>query len=348
MKKRCLSFVLLFILLLTATAANAGERWRLVSHAMPGTSQFHLSEIFCNTVEELSGGELIIEPFAAGVLFPVFDSFDNVANGVIEISMVYGAYWNGKDSLFNLTTRPGCPIGTYAEAAYLDEALAPITEKLYAKYGIKYLGHVQESPINEQLMSVVPINSIDDIKGKKIRTAGIGAQFYRALGATTVSLSAPEIYTAFQTKNVDAAEWTYWDDNLRMGFNEVALYVLDPALHNGTNENLPLTVNPAKWEALPQRLKDIVLAARDRTRYYSALIYVEEIKAREAWKANKNITFVQWSPEDVKKAREIGLKLVIEEGEKSQDGKEYVRIYRDVLWELGYKEEAQLLGYEAK
>jgi TRAP-type mannitol/chloroaromatic compound transport system substrate-binding protein len=207
---------------------------------------------------------------------------------------------------------------------------------------------VQESPINEQLMSVVPINTIDDIKGKKIRTAGIGAQFYRALGATTVSLSAPEIYTAFQTKNVDAAEWTYWDDNMRMGFHEVASYVLDPGLHNGTNENLPLTVNPAKWDALPQRLKDIVLVARDRTRYYSAMIYVEEIKAREAWKASPNVTLVKWSPEDEQKAREVGLKLILEEGGKSEDGKEYIRIYREVLWELGYKNEAKLLGYEPK
>ena len=67
---------------------------------------------------------------------------------------------------------------------------------------------------------------------------------------------------------------------MRMGFHEVALYVLDPAYHNGTNENLPLTVNPAKWDSLSQDLKDIVIAARDRTRYHAALIYVEELKAR--------------------------------------------------------------------
>jgi TRAP-type mannitol/chloroaromatic compound transport system substrate-binding protein len=90
MKKRCFVLVLA-VVLLAAASADAGERWRLVSHAMPGTSQFHLSEIFCDTVRELSDGELVIEPFAAGVLFPVFDSFDNVANGVVEISMVYGA-----------------------------------------------------------------------------------------------------------------------------------------------------------------------------------------------------------------------------------------------------------------
>ncbi len=345
---KVLTDVALLLAAFSVQSADAATRWRVVTHAMPGTEQQKIAEDFCKTVKTLSKGELVIEPYAAGVLFPVFETFDNVANGVVDMAMVYGAYWTGKDPLFNLQTRPGCPLNTYAEGAYLDEKLEPFFSKLYAKHRIKYLGHIMESPIYEQLMSVVPINKISDIKGKKIRTSGFGALYYRALGATTVSLSAPEIYTAFQTKNIDAAEWTFWDENMRMGFHEVAKYVVDPAFQNGTCEYFPLVVNPGKWEKLPQHLKDIIIVARDRARYQSAMVYVAEVKAREKWKENSKIKIIRWSPEDEKKARETGLKLIVNECSKTPEGKEYLRIYRETLWELGYKQEAKFIGYTPK
>jgi len=339
-------FVALILVIAVATSASAAHRWRIVTHAMPGTAQQDIVECFCETVKTLSKGEFIIDPFAAGVLFPVFESFDNLANGVVEMSAVYGAYWPGKDPAFLLTTRPGCPLSTFAEGAYLEEKLEPHVAKIYDKYGIQYLGHFQVSPVYEQLMSVVPINSIEDLKGVRIRTSGFGSLYYNALGATAVALSAPEIYTGLQTKNLDAAEWTFWDDNMRMNFHEVVSYVVDPAFQNGTCEYFPLTANKARWDALPQNLKDIVLVARDQARYRSALVYVNEIKSREKWRALPNITITRWSPEDEAKARAIGQKLVKEEYEKTEYGKIFIKIYRETLWELGYKEEAKNLGYE--
>jgi TRAP-type mannitol/chloroaromatic compound transport system substrate-binding protein len=236
-------------------------------------------------------------------------------------------------------------LSTYAEGAYLVENLEPWFKKLYAKHGLTYLGHAMVSPLYEQLMSVVPIDSIDKIKGLRIRTSGIGGQFYKALGATTVSLSAPDIYTALQTSSIEAAEWTFWDENMRMGFNEVASYVLDPAFQNGTCEYFPLVVNTASWEALSQENKDIVFAARDRMRYLSAMVYNKEIIAREKWKAMPSVTVVKWSPEEEAKARSVGHKVVSDAAAKSPEGKEFLKIYSTTLWELGYKKDAKELGY---
>ncbi|MCL1874776.1 MAG: TRAP transporter substrate-binding protein DctP [Synergistaceae bacterium] len=345
MKKILIALVLISIF---ATSASAALNWRIVSHAMPGTIQHKIVEDFCETVKTISQGELIIEPFSAGVLFPVFESFDNIANGVVEMGSVYGAYWPGKHPGFLLTTRPGCPLSTFAEGAYLDEKLEPFFANIYKKFGIQHLGHLMVSPIYEQLMSVVPVNSIADLKGKKIRTSGIGALYYEALGATPVGLPAPEIYPALQTKNLDAAEWTFWDDNMRMNFHEVVNYVVDPAFQNGTCEYYPLVVNQDKWDSLSQHLKDVVIVARDRARYHSAMVYVTEMISREKWRALPNITIVRWSPEDEATARSVGQKLIKDECEKTEEGKWYLQVYRDTLWELGYKDEAKNLGYEEK
>lgn len=347
MKKTITILLSVFVLVMGAQTGFAAKvKWRLVTHAMPGTEQQRIAEEFCQTVSTLSNGEFVIEPYAAGVLFPVFETFDNLANGIVNAGMVYSAYWPGKDPLFNFTTQPGSPLSTYAEGAYLVEKLEPWFEKLYAKHRLKYLGHAMVSPLKEQLMAVVPVDSIDKLEGLRIRSSGIGGKFYSALGATTVSLSAPEIYTAFQTKGIEAAEWTFWDENMRMGFHEVVSYVLDPAFQNGTCEYFPLVVNPRSWKDLSQEHKDIVIAARDRIRYLSAMVYNHEIKAREKWEELPNVEIITWSEEDQAKARSVGHKIIYDEAQKSPKGKEFLDIYRTTLWELGYQQDAKDLGYK--
>jgi TRAP-type mannitol/chloroaromatic compound transport system substrate-binding protein len=259
---------------------------------------------------------------------------------------VFGLYWTGKDANFNLLSRPGCPIRTVEEAVYLESKLRDWQNKLYSKFGISYLGTLMDTSVNEQLLSTVPLNSIEDLKGKKVRSSGFGAKFYAALGATTVSLSASEVYSAFQTKNIDAGEWTSYEENTRMALQEVVKYVIDPAQHCGLIEYMPLCVNAAKWKELPQHLKDVVDAAREQTLFKASLLYIDEMKAKEKWKAMPNIEIVTWSEAEQKKAREVGLKMMAEEGNKTEMGKEYLEIYRNVLWELGYKDEAKLLGHQ--
>ncbi len=184
MKKKIAILLSVLFLAIGVQSAFAKVKWRLVTHAMPGTEQQRIVEEFCDTVKTLSEGEFIIKPYPAGVLFPVFETFDNLANGMVNAAMVYSAYWPGKDPLFNFTTQPGSPLSTYAEGAYFVEKLEPWFKKLYAKHRITYLGHAMVSPLYEQLMAVAPIDSVDKIKGLRIRSSGIGGKYYTALGAT--------------------------------------------------------------------------------------------------------------------------------------------------------------------
>jgi hypothetical protein len=75
------------------------------------------------------------------------------------------------------------------------------------------------------------------------------------------------------------------------------------------------------------------------------MVYNAEIKAREKWKGLPNVEIVSWSPEEQAKARAVGHKVVLDEAQKSPEGQEFLDIYRTALWELGYKEDAKVLGY---
>ena len=223
--------------------------------------------------------------------------------------------------------------------------LMPVKEKLYKKYGVTYLGTLDFMP-PEILCSVAPINKLSDFKGKNIRAGGIGALFYKALGANTVSIAAPEIYTALQMKTIDAAEFSDWKENKDMGLHEVTKYVIEPCLHLGSNEDKGFIVNTKAWNELPQDLKDIVLAARDHSRYRSAITNPpQSIMAKQDW-INKKVKIIVLPKEDVNKARQIGAKVILEQAGKTAEGKEFIKIYSRVLNELGYKEQAKVLGHK--
>lgn len=337
------SFATVGIAVESAQAAEKTFKWRLVTHSMVGTYRFKHVEAFCDMVNKASDGRLVIEPYGAGVLFPVFDTFDAVKDGIVEAALCYSAYWPGKDPYFGLfATRPGSPLLTYHEGMYLDQRAFPLTEKAYGKHGIKYLG-TADCSVPEILMMSTPIRSIEDFKGKQIRSSGMGAQFYNALGASAVSLSAPEIYTALQTKTIDAAEWTEWKENEEMGLLEVTKYVMDPALHGGTNEDKALIVNEKKWNELPDDLKAIVLSARDHMRYLSAITnYSEAAKTKQKW-IEQGVEIIELPEEDVIEMRRVAAHVLKEYAKKSPECQEYLDLYIEVLEELGYKKEAEML-----
>lgn len=322
--------------------------WRMVTHQIPGTARYDGTIIpFVEAVKEITGGRLIIEPFGADTLFPTNDSFDMIKNGVVEIGAVYTGFWTGKDPVFALGggTIPGDPISGYEEHFYRTDELEPVMNEAYEKFGIKNLGAFDYAP-PEALISRVPIRTIEDFKGKNIRAAGVASQFYGALDASAISLSAPEIYTGLQLGTVDAAEFNDFLVNGEMGLDEVTKYVIDPALHVGPSTDKELIVNPDAWEKLPEDLKAAVYVARDMVRYESAVAYgVESQKAETVWRENEDIEFIELPEEDVEKMREIGFDLILDYKEQSELSERYVEEYARVLNDLGYTEEAQKLGY---
>lgn len=104
-------------------------------------------------VEKASNGRLIIEPFGGGNLMPIPDTFDSVANGVVEMAAIYSGFWSGKDPVFALAGGfPSDPIQSFSEHYYRAEKLEPMLNKIYEKHSIVSLGAFDYGP-SEILMS---------------------------------------------------------------------------------------------------------------------------------------------------------------------------------------------------
>jgi TRAP-type mannitol/chloroaromatic compound transport system substrate-binding protein len=330
------------------TGAKAADtkiyKWRLVTHQLPGTARYDTTILpFVEAVKAASGGRLIIEPYGAGVLFPVSETLDNVKNGVVEIAAIWSGYWAGKNPVFALAASiPADPINSFSEHYYKMDKLTPLISRVYEANGVKSLGGFDFGP-SEILMSNKPLSKLSDFKGITIRTAGIGGEFYAAIGASTVSLAAPEIYQGLQLGTVDAAEFNDWVVNSEMGLNEVTKYVIEPVLHTGPTDDKTLIVNPKAWSELPDDLKAIVLSARDGAMATSARAYAAKSIASKNKYIAAGTKILTLPAADVATARSVASELLKTYAKKNNDCAEFIKTYAEALRDLGYEKEAQAL-----
>jgi TRAP-type mannitol/chloroaromatic compound transport system substrate-binding protein len=285
-----------------------------------------------------------IQAFGGGVILPVGDTLDAVRDGIVQMAMIWPGYWAGKNPVFALAgSRPGDPIRTFAEGFYRAEQLHDIVAAAYEQEGVTSLGAFDFGP-PEILNSNAEVRSLEDFKGKRVRSGGIGATFYNALGASAVTLTGSEIYQALQLGTVDMAEFNDWLVNGEMGFDEVTKFVIEPVLHTGAVDDKDLIVNPAAWDGLADDLKAIVLACRDRARYLSSIAYaVGNERAKQEWIAN-GVEIITLPEDDVMEARMIGAQVMLDFAERNPGARAYVEAYAQVLSELGHDEMAAILS----
>jgi TRAP-type mannitol/chloroaromatic compound transport system substrate-binding protein len=106
------------------------------------------------------------------------------------------------------------------------------------------------------------INSIEDIKGLKMRIPGLGGEVIARAGGESVTIPGGELYTALQTGVIDATEWVGPYNDLAFGFHQIAKYYYYPGWQE-TGPALELIINKEAWDSLPEDLQAIVeVAAR--------------------------------------------------------------------------------------
>lgn len=243
--------------------AMAGERieWKMVTtwpKNFPGLGL--AAENLSRYVEEMSGGRLTVRVYGAGEIVPAMEVFDAVSQGVADAGHGAAYYWKGKvpSSVFFTAV----PFGMNAQEmngwlhyggglelwreAYAPYKLVPFTG---GSTGVQMAGWFNRE-----------INSIDDLRGLKMRIPGLAGEVFAAAGGTAVRIAGGELYTSMQTGVIDALEWVGPYNDLAFGFQEVAGYYYYPGWHE-PGAMLEFIVNADSLAALPEDLRAIVTVA---------------------------------------------------------------------------------------
>ncbi len=104
------------------------------------------------------------------------------------------------------------------------------------------------------------VNSLESLKGLKMRMPGLGGKVFAKAGGTPMLVSGGEIYTNLERGVIDATEWIGPYHDYKMGLHQVAKYYYYPGWHE-PGPVLEMIVNNTKYQALPEDLQEIITTA---------------------------------------------------------------------------------------
>lgn len=325
----------------TAALSNSGDattqryRWKMVTtwpKNFPGLG--YAAENFARYVNEMSAGRLTVQVYGAGEIVPALEVFDAVSGGVADAGHGAAYYWKGKlpSSVFFTAV----PFGLNAQEmngwlqyggglelwqeAYEPYNLVPMAG---GSTGVQMAGWFNKE-----------INSIEDLKGLKMRIPGLAGEVFAAAGGTAVRIAGGELYTSMQTGVIDALEWVGPYNDLAFGFQEVARYYYYPGWHE-PGSILEFVVNKDSLEALPEDLQAIVKYAARASNQEMLDEYTARNNAALQSLVNEHNVQLRRLPDDVLQAlwrgsQQVMSELVATDSMAAKVYKSYSEFYKGV------------------
>ncbi len=310
---------------------NSGEtyEWKMVTTWPP---HFPILGEFADKIAEwikkISNGRFTIQVYGGGELVPALETFDAVANGVVEMGHGAAYYWAGKSPAAQFFG--SIPFGMNARQInawlYYGNGLE-LWKELYEKFNLVPFpcgntGGQMGGWFNKQ------INSTADLKGLKMRMPGLGGSVITKAGATSILSPGGELYTNLERGVIDALEWIGPYHDYLMGFHNIAKYYYYPGWHEpGTP--LELIVNKSAYENLPDDFKLLI----DTVAKAVNVLMLSEFEAKNAeyfykMKNESKVIFKQF-PEDVLNTfKKLSAEVVEELASSSPEAQKIYKSYK--------------------
>jgi len=202
-------------------------------------------------IEALCNNKVKINIFYGATLSSPKDAYDSAVNGIADIA--FGIHGDNPGRFPMMSIYSILPIGQSMMASQ------HVLYDLYQKFpqieaehkGVKVL---YVSGIRELTYFMkTPVRKLEDMKGLKLRSPGIGGEMFKEFGAASISVPGIEIYSALQKNIIDGAG-TDWAVAFAFKLHEVTNYALMAPFPSASNF---LVMNQKKWGSLPHDVQQV-------------------------------------------------------------------------------------------
>lgn len=240
-------------------------KWRMQTYAGPALGE-HVIKPAIDAFNRIAGSDMQIELFYADQLVPTGELFRAMQKGTID------AVQSDDDSMASPTEV--AVFGGYFPFAsrfsldvpvlFNQYGLAKIWDEEYSKVGVKHLSAGAWDPCH--FSTKKPINSLADLKGKRIFTFPTAGRFLTQFGVVPVTLPWEDIQVAVQTGELDGIAWSGITEVYTVGWADVTDYFLTNSISGAWAGSF--FANMEKYNALPDNMKELLKLTMDSSHYY--------------------------------------------------------------------------------
>lgn len=241
--------------------AQTAVRWRLTSSFPKSLDTIYGgAEVLSNRLKAMTGGKFEVQVFAAGEIAPGLQALDVTQNGTVECCHTCSYYYVGKDKSFGFGT--SVPFGMnfrQFNAWFYYGGGDKLLQEFYNNYNVQhFLGGNTGVQMGGWFRKEV--KTLADVKGLKMRIAGLGGAVFAKLGAVPQQIAGSDIYPALEKGTIDAAEWVGPYDDEKLGFYKVAKNYYFPGWWE-PGPGINFFINKDAWAKLPKEYQEAFQAA---------------------------------------------------------------------------------------
>ena len=247
-----------------AIAQSAPElKWRMSSSYPKSIDAiFGTAQTLCRYVAEATDNKFQIEAHAAGELTPSRQALDAVTSGAVDCAFTPLHFYFQKEPA--LSVGSGLPFGLNArhQLAWWNfgggNAIINASLKKFNAIGIP----AGSTGAQMGAWFKKEINTLEDLKGLRIRVGSLGGPVFERVGAKAHYLSHADVYPALENGTIDAAEFICPHDDERLGIANLAKFNYHPCWWESSGM-VHLLVNLERWNSLPKPYRAILARACD-------------------------------------------------------------------------------------
>ncbi len=245
--------------------AKSKIKWRMQTYAGAALAA-HVIKPAIDSFNRIAGDEMEIELFYADQLVPTGELFRAMQRGTID------AVQSDDDSMASPTEVAS--FGGYFPFAsrysldvpvlFNQYGLKEIWEEEYAAVGVKHISAGAWDPCH--FATKDPINSLADLKGKRVFTFPTAGRFLAQFGVVPVTLPWEDIEVAVQTGELDGIAWSGITEDYTVGWADVTNYFLTNNISGAWIGSF--FANMERWNELPGHLQELMRVCFDQSHYY--------------------------------------------------------------------------------
>ncbi|HMB30265.1 MAG TPA: TRAP transporter substrate-binding protein [Desulfohalobiaceae bacterium] len=292
----------------------------------PTHAQAKAAKEYAKEVEKRTDGKVKINCYCGGTLTKAPQVYDGVVKGISDMGNSCFAYTRGR---FPVMEAVDLPMG-YKNGMQASQVANAFAKKINPKelQDVKCL-YVHAHGPGLLHTRKAPVESVEDVKGMKIRATGLSAKVVKALGGTPVAMPQGDTYQSLQKGVVDG---TFGPMEVLKGWKQGEVIDYTTNCYSGSYTTAMFVVmNKDKWNSLPKDVQKVFdNLAKEYVRVHGNA-WISADQSGKEFTLDQGNTILTLSDAELKEWKEAVQPVIQEYIDETENGQEYVNTVRDLV-----------------